>query len=585
MLQTLEVRDFVLIEHLVLELEPGFNVITGETGAGKSIIIGALQLVLGGRARADMVRRGAHQATVEAQFDLSPQFDLSRSGDETHGLRWREKLEALGVAIDGELVVRRVVTAAGRSRAYVNGRLCTVQQLQSLAVELADVTSQHESVALADARRHVDYLDAYGQLMDARAGVAALVDELVDVQSRLESLVARERTRVDREGFVRYQLEAIDKVDPQPGERRSLEAELGRLKHVARLAELSRHVAAVIEGGLADGGDDTTALVDQVGRLVGALGEAAALDPSVAPIATELDELWTRLREVGRDTARYAERLEADPDRLDAVQARTFALDRLQRQHGPTLADVLDTRQRLADELEQLASAETERPQLERRRDALRADGAARAERLSRHRKREAKRLSQAISQQLGALGMGEARVTVSVDPSDLSRTGIDRVQFLIAPNRGEDPRPLGRIASGGELSRALLALKRALCVDPAPADARPGSVRAPRVGIQVLDEVDTGVGGETADKIGAAIAAIARQRQVLCITHLASIAAYADAHFVVRKQSSTKTTTSAITKVDRKRRAEELARMLTGARATKNSLAAARDLLRASAA
>lgn len=564
MLQTLEVRDFILIERLVLELEPGFNVITGETGAGKSIIIGALELVLGGRARADMVRPGAKRAEVEALFDLGDHLEREA------GEALLARLAEADIPFEGELVIRRVINDGGRSRAYLNGRLCTVAQLQAVAVELADVTSQHESVALADPGRHVDYLDRYGRLLDARHGVAEIVDALAEVNARIAELVEHEKSRAEREGYLRYQLEAIGKVDPQPDERDTLEAELSRLKHTERLSELTQHVALALDGAT----ETAEGIVDIVGRLVGELTRAAELDTSLEPLAGELDELWTRLRDVARDTLRYAERLEADPSRLETIQARTFQLDRLLRQHGPTIDDVLGAQARLEAELQAFDDAETERPTLETRRQELTAEGSQLAGALSARRKREAKRLSRAISQRLGELGMGAARVMVTVAPSELGRKGIDRVQFLIAPNKGSEPRPLGRIASGGELSRALLALKQAL-----------GASEGPRGGIQVFDEVDTGVGGETADKIGRAIAAIAQQRQVLCITHLAAIAAYADAHFVVRKSDGEELTTSAIDRVDRRRRAEELARMLTGARATKNSIAAARDLLRSCAA
>jgi DNA repair protein RecN (Recombination protein N) len=593
MLIALEIKNFILIESLELVLEPGFNVITGETGAGKSIIIGALEAVLGGRARADMVRPGAKQAEIEALFDVR--------GSE----RIRAQLEASDIPCEGELVVRRVIYDGGRSRAYLNGRLCTLGEVSALALELADITSQHESVALADPGRHLDYLDRHARLLEARGGLGVIVDELGSVVARIADLVHKEKGRAEREGFLRYQLETIEKLRPQAGELEELDAELGRLKHGDRLSQITTKVAAGLDGAYAGADDESPG--DALGRLVSELREAARLDPQLGVMADELDYCWGRLREVAREVARYAERLDADPARLDEVQERIFQLERLMRQHGPTLAAVLEAERRLAAELAELEGMHTALPALESQRGQLFDKAARMAKRLSKRRHQAAADLGEAISAQLAELGMGKARVVVdvtpahcsagssagsssagsssagsstqgprgelSVDGARLGRDGIDRVQFLIAPNRGMEPRPLGRIASGGELSRALLALKRALAQsDHAGSEAQ--------CGIQILDEVDTGVGGETADRIGRAIADISRGRQVLCITHLAAIAAYGDAHFVVHKHDDEAATTSAITRIDGEARAAELARMLTGTRATKTSLAAARDLL-----
>jgi DNA repair protein RecN (Recombination protein N) len=563
-LVTLRIRDLLVIDKLELELHPGFNVLTGETGAGKSVLVGALGLLLGGRGRADLVRPGASEASVEALFDVSKSATMA------------ERLASMGIACEGELVVRRSVQDNGRSRSYLNGRLCSLGEIAAIAPELADVTSQHESVALANPSHHLDHLDRYARLIPRRSAIAALVDELSALASEIAELEERAKSRGEREAFLAYQLDAIRELDPQPDEIEAIDAERTRLKNADRLRGASSRVARALED---DGG-----LCDTLGKLAGDLAQAAAIDADLAPLAAELDASWARLTDVARQARRYAERVAADPARLEALEDRLFRLERLLRQHGPTLTELLDAAERIALELDELGAAETRLPQLlDTRRMRLDEAGVV-ARALSSERRRAARKLSRAISSELAALGMGKARVIVDVSPlphgddartftvdgARLGRDGIDRVQFLIAPNPGLTPRPLGRIASGGELSRALLALKRAL-----------GAVEASSCGVQVFDEVDAGVGGATADRIGHAIASLARHRQVLCITHLAAIAAHGDAHFVIDKSDDGKSTVSRIERVQGKARVAELARMLTGSASARSSREAADELLR----
>ncbi|WP_433934037.1 MULTISPECIES: DNA repair protein RecN [Sorangium] len=562
MLVALRVKNFILMDALELRLEPGFNVLTGETGAGKSIVVGALSLVLGGRASAEQIRPGADEAEIEALFDV-------RSSDRAMAM-----LDAAGIASGGELVVRRVVQATGRSRAYLNGRLCTAGELQALAPELADVASQHESVALTDPSTHLGYLDRFGRLVPARSELAADVAELEALTAQLRAARELERGRGEREAFLAFQLQAIDALSPRPGELADLAAERNRLRHAGRLHDITRRAASRL-----DQGDD--AMCDELARLASELQAAAEIDPALDPVARAVDACWTELSEAARQIARYAERAEADPDRLSEIEDRMYRLEGLLRQHGPTIEDVLATRARLAGELEQLAGVESHVADLERRRDALLAVAAERARKLSVKRRKAGEKLGAAISGELAELGMGGARVVVDVAPhggdraelvvdgARLGQDGIDRVEFLISPNKGIEPRPLRRIASGGELSRALLALKRVL------AECGPA-------GLYVFDEVDSGVGGAVADKIGRAIGDVARHHQVLCITHLAPIAAFADAHFVVAKENAGGIAKSSVARVDKKDRIAEVARMLSGAKVTGASLKAATELIEA---
>jgi DNA repair protein RecN (Recombination protein N) len=565
MLATLRVRNFVLIEALELVLGPGLNVLTGETGAGKSIVVDALGLLLGGRASPDLVRHGAVEAEVEALFEIPAGGELAAA------------LEAAGVAHEGELVVRRVVAQGGRSRAYLNGRLCTVAELAQIGPRLVDIASQHESVALTDPATHLGYLDAFAELMTERGEIAGEVEALRELLAKAKAEAERARGRADREAFLTFQLSAIDEVAPRPGEEEELAAERGRLRHADRILDVARRGAVRLEEG-------EGAIADELARIAADVRAVSAFDPSLAPVADALDGARAEVVEAARTLGRHAESVEADPGRLAGVEERLFALEKLKRQHGGTLETVLAARERIGAELADLAGAESRIQELDAAYAKQLEATARHARALSKKRVAAATRLGARITSELAALGMGSAKVVVDVAPlagadegdralavdgARLSPEGIDRVEFLIAPNKGVEPRPLRKVASGGELSRSLLALKRALA-GVAPA------------GSYVFDEVDTGVGGAIAERIGRALADIAAHRQVLCITHLAPIAAFGSTHFVVEKGVSGDATRSTIGQVSGKARVQEIARMISGATVTDAARKAATELLSA---
>ena len=379
MLVTLRVKNFILMDALELSLDRGLNVLTGETGAGKSIVVGALSLVLGGRANAEQIRPGADEAEIEALFDVR--------GSE----RVLASLEAAGVASDGDLVIRRVVQSTGRSRAYLNGRLCTAGELAALAPELADVASQHESVALTDPSTHLGYLDRFARLVDQRNELSAEVARLEATVAKIRAVREAERGRGEREAFVSFQLQAIEALNPQPGEMDQLAAERHRLRHAGRLLDLTQGVSLRLDQG--DG-----AISDEIARMCRDLAAAAEIDPALATAARALEGCHSELLEVARDVTRYAERTEADPDRLSDVEERLYRLEGLLRQHGPTLDDVLATRDRLAAELAAFAGAESRIAELEREKEAQLAIAAERARKLSARRRKAAEKLGAAIS-------------------------------------------------------------------------------------------------------------------------------------------------------------------------------------------
>jgi DNA repair protein RecN (Recombination protein N) len=575
MLVQLRVTNLVLIEHLVLDLRSGFNVLTGETGAGKSMIVDALSLVLGGRARADLVRAGTRELEVEALFEIPP------------GTRALAKLEASGVPLgpsdDGPdggvaLVIRRTVqleadgTSRPRSRAYVNGRLCTAAQLVELAPDLCDIASQHESVSLTDPATHIEYLDAFGKLETTRDALADSVDRLAALVKDLEAVRQAERGRAEREDFIVYQLREIDELGPEPGEETTLEHERARLRHAERLTSATRAAAERLYEG-------EGAICDELARLSSDLDGAAALDGSLAPLARQIESARSELSDAARALARYAEGIESNPARLAELEERYFRLQKLLRKHGPTTVELLAHRDGLRREIDGLANASGRMAELEGERDKLLERVGKEARTLSHRRREAAEKLADAVGRELGLLGMGRARVVVEVAPTQLgggslevdgarlTRSGIDRVEFLIAPNKGEEPRPMRRIASGGELSRALLALKRVLA-EKGPA------------GLYVFDEVDAGVGGAIAEVIGRSIAEVARHRQVLCVTHLPQIASLSDAHYVVGKTETKGRTHTTVRCLSEQERIEEIARMIGGVKVGDAARRAAEEML-----
>ena len=564
MLTCLRVRSFAIIEALEVELDAGLNIVTGETGAGKSILVDALQLVLGARGRPEVVRTDADAAEVEALFDLSGQAEVLQS------------LRDQGVETDGELLIRRVVTSTGRTRAYVNGRLVTLAQLKEVTKGLADISSQHEYHSLADARHHLSYLDAF-------ANHGALLDEvgqahttLSEAAARLEQVVTEERGKADREDLLRYQVNEIESLQEALESEEALLVERERLRHAEKLGIASGEAEAQLYS-------DDDSICGAVARIAGSLEQASAFDPSLETIANQVREALLQLEDAASELGSYAQDLSFDPARLGTLEDELDRLSRVKRKYGSTGEEVLAYRDQAAAELDALVRYEERLDRHQRELDEALEEASRVALTLRTKRKAAAAKLSKAISKELSSLGMGEAKVTVElaaleggprelqVHGARLSPTGIDHAELLIAPNRGEEAKPLRKIASGGELSRAMLAIKRVL------AGIGPAS-------LYVFDEVDAGVGGAVAEVIGRKIHEVAQHSQVLCITHLPQISAYADAHYRVHKEVVGKRTKSDIRLLTKNERLEEIARMLGGVTVTDQARAAAEALIQSAA-
>ena len=560
MLTCLRVRHLAIIDQLEVELGSGLNVITGETGAGKSILIDALGLVLGEKGRPELVRTGAKQAEVEALFDLS---------DDPEAMA---RLVASGLDAEAELVVRRVVAASGRTRAYLNGRMATAGQLAELAKGLVDISSQHEHHTLVDPGTHMGFLDSFGKLDALREEVRAAHRALREAHEATRAAEEAISQRGEREDLLRFQIREIEELDPQPGEEEELAVERERLRHAEQLTKAAGGAEDVLYAQ-----DD--ALCEVLGRVAADVREAAEIDATLAPLADQLESALTQVEEAARELGAYARDVVFDPERHAEVEDRIHKLKRLTRKYGGDVAGILAFRDEAAAELAQLDRAEEHLEELELARKRALDDAAAAARELSKKRRAIAEELGKRISDELATLGMGGARIEVQVEQLDekrgelvvdgarLSETGIDRVEFLIAPNKGETPRALRKIASGGELSRAMLAIKRVLA-------------GVGRAGMYVFDEVDSGVGGAVAEVIGQKLVDVAAHHQVICITHLAQIAVYADRHYRVVKETEGERTRSRIERLSEPERLEEIARMVGGIEITKSTRKAAQDML-----
>ncbi len=548
MLTCLRVKNLAIVDALELELGPGLSVITGETGAGKSILVDALELVLGARGRPELVRSGAAEAEVEALFDLTDCPAVTM------------RLQEAGFEVGEELVVRRVLRAEGRSRAYIDGRLASQRHLAELSAGLATLSSQHEHHGLTEARQQLALVDAFA---DGRVKVAAMAEAygaLTNAREAVEDFERRARESAEREELLRYQLREIDEVAPEEGEDRRLAEEHGRLAHASHLTTVTEDA----EKSLLEADNAVSA---GIARVALRLAEAARHDECLGAWSKQLDEARVIVEDVARESGAYARRIDDDPQRLEQVDERLAALHRLARRHGGDLDAVLSRRALAAQELGDLDRRDELHGQLVAARDG--ADKAARraARALRALRKKAAGRLGKAVTGELSSLGMEGARLEIMLHEAPLGPTGFDRAEVLFAPNRGEATHALSRIASGGELSRILLAIKRVL------ADREGG-------GLHVFDEVDTGIGGAVAETVGRKLREVAQSRQVLCITHLPQVAVFADTHYHVAKGIVGGRTVSRVSRLDGASRLDALARMLGGARLTKKTRAAAAELL-----
>lgn len=538
MLRYLGIRRLAVIEALDVEFGPGLNVLTGETGAGKSMVVDAVDLLLGGRASADLVRTGADAAQVQALVETSD---------------------------GGEIVVRREVLANGRSRAFLDDTLVTTAALRETLAPHIDLHGQHDHQGLLGAASHLDLLDRYAGVDAQRAQVGAAFTALRQASRALEDSQLDERERTARLDLVRFQLGEIDRVHPERGEDDALSAERQVLANADRLERLAREAYLLLYEG-----DD--AIIGRLAVVWRRLADLEALDQRFSPYADMRGAVSPALDEISLYLRDYVARLDSAPERLQQVEDRLAALERLKRKYGPSLDEVLTRREDLAASLTALDVTAERLATLQAEVDRTRARYLALATDLASERRKRVGQFGRALAEELGQLALEKARCelrlsSVAQDEGRWTARGTDTGELFLSTNPGEDPRPLTRVASGGELSRVLLAIKTVACTDA------PGRTL-------VFDEVDAGIGGRAADAVGARLRALGRQFQVLVITHLPQVAAHGDAHYRIDKVVERGRTLAQVSRLSDEERVHELARMIGGASVTDRVVAGAREML-----
>jgi DNA repair protein RecN (Recombination protein N) len=563
MLHALVIKNFAIIEDLRIEFGPGLSVLTGETGAGKSIIIQAVNLLLGSRASADLVRTGKDNAELEAVFDIAA---------DSHAAHLMADQD---MDIDDGLIIRRVVSAEGKSKIYVNSRQTTLDFLKQVTENLAGVSSQHAHQGLLKEDQHLDILDEFARTFDLRKDVAALYRQIVPLKKEIANLKAGKEKAEKELELLQFQVDEIETADIRPGEDEELIQKRDQLQNAG-------HIFEAVNGAVHNLYDREGSLLDEISGMSVRFGRFCDTDENLGALARRLDEISYELQDLVSELRAFAAGIDLDPQSLDQVDRRLDQIAKLKRKYGGSIDTIFEQYRNMADNVADIQGIEGRIAQLEQKQKKLLDRIRQKAKALSMRRQKEALALARLAKAELAALEMGRARFDVDfstepgVDPDELVTadnekifaTGMDRVRFLLTPNPGETPKPLAKIASGGELSRIVLALKAVLCRDQS-------------FETLIFDEVDAGIGGATSDKVGLKLKELGRVQQVICITHLAQIARYGTHQFRITKQVSGGRTATRITPLTcQEDRVKELARMIGGSRITDATLAHAKELL-----
>jgi len=553
MLEHLHIRNVALIKESEISFGDGLNILTGETGAGKSMIIDSLQFALGGRAGKDFLRHGEKQAAVEALFSVQSQA-------------LTEKLAENGIVPeeDGTLLITRTLSEAGKSVCRINGSTVTVGMLKEIAEDMIDIYGQHEHQSLLNPVKHIRLLDRF-----CGAGFGEAMEEyknsrqrLKDLEKQLTILIGDESQREQRMDMLLFQKEEIEAAELQEGEEDALLEQKKRLSSMERLIRLTGESVTL----LYDGDDRAPSACDQLGDALAKLQEAAEYDAALSPLADALADGYAAVEDCARELKREAEKQEADPEELERIEERLQLFYKLKRKYGGSIEAVLEFYEKAVQELEFLSNSSEKAAELSAKKAEEEKRLSALAETLTARRRATAEQVEEQIETALHDMEMKHARFHIQIEEkADRGADGKDKVEFLISANAGEPLKPLAKIASGGEMSRVMLALKTVL-------------VDADEIGTFIFDEIDTGVSGRTARRVGEKMRFLGGKRQLLCITHLPQIAAMADNHFLIEKESDAGETVTRVTALDEEGAVREVARLMNDV--TETTLAAARELL-----
>ena len=555
MLAELSIKNFAIIDELKVSFAGGLNVITGETGAGKSILIGAMSLLLGDRASVDMIRSQEDSAVVEALFDIGEMDDL------------KVIVRDMGFHIGKELILKRIVSRTGKNRVYVDGQLATLGMLSAISESLINICGQHEHQAILNAEKHIDIVDEFGGLLQLRCEYAELYNQYLSFSEKLRQLTTVNKTRDERVEFLRFHLKEIEDAGIRIGEDEDLLGEKKILNNVQKLTEYANAAHDVLYG-------KTGSVLEGIRSIVLNIREIEKIDKGLNLSEQDMDAVYYQLEEAALNLREYVKKLSYDPDRLEAIDDRLGLLGQLKRKYGSTLDDVLHKKAEIEEELKSISSVDDEIEQISRDIESMNAELLDYAQKLSQKRRETAIILEKAIENEIRTLRMEKAVFDVMFkDTSNdqglvsFNPKGIDNIEFYLTTNVGEELKPLNRIASGGELSRIMLAIKKIL--------ARSGSV-----GTLIFDEVDSGIGGATAEDVGKKLKDVSRHQQVLCITHLPQIACFGEMHYRAAKIVSGERTVTSIDVLSEEDRLDEITRMLGGTEITEKTREHAQEML-----
>jgi DNA repair protein RecN (Recombination protein N) len=560
MLLELKVSNFAIIENLHITFKNGLNILSGETGAGKSVLLKSLALLMGGKASSDTIRTGATQATIEGSFDISKRADILAS------------LQAMGIEADEEvLIVRRVLSSGDKSKVYLNGSLSTLNSLRDIVaplVELAghsapliEMTGQHENRNLMSKAYHLDLLDQYAGTWDKRLLFSEKFTRYNAIFEEIKKLESDAKQKAQRLDFLVYQRDEIANLDLSPGEDHSLETEVKKLKNSSRIGTFVDQAEAALYT------DDDSA-VSRLNTVIKKGAELASLDPQIATKLENLAQAKALIDESVYELRQYSSRIDADPQRLEEVESRLSDLRKLQKKYGASVDDILKALMDMEIEISNLQNSESRVETLKKEATGIRKELEILGTELHKRRLKGSELLASSVNSELLDLNMKGVTFHVTIENlKDLVSTGLSDVEFMSQTSSKDVKRPLAKFASGGELSRILLSLKRVV-----------GSTHQPRT--YLFDEVDTGVSGETAEKVGRKLKTIAKGQQVICVTHLPQVAAFGDSHFYIQKSPNSDSVAMLVSELKKKDRVQELARLLSGEKISKTSLAHAEQLL-----
>jgi len=549
MLLGLTLKNFAIVDDISVNFGKGLNIITGETGAGKSIILDAINFILGDKASTDIIKSGKEEAHVEALFDISENMTLT------------DRLNSLGIQSAGsELLIKRIITSKGKGRVFINGSIATIGMLEQLTDGLIDIFGQHEHQSLLKEVNHLKVLDEFGGLTELTLGYSTLYHKYNGVSKEFEEFKKNRAGHKEKEDFLRFQCKEIDLAELKPGEEQQLHNERKILANAEKLHSITKHSYENIYEG-------EGSVFDLLKGIRGEIEKVVDIDGSLIGIAETIERGSSEIEEAAFNLRDYRSNLHYDTERLDTIEARLQDINRIKQKHGVSIEKILERRKEMEEELEKFSNYDEREKELEKTKTELEQKIKNRVTELSQRRLKAAQRLSQAVEKGIRNVGIKGGKYLVDIDKKEMSPSGCDRVTFLFSANPDEKTRPISKVASGGELSRIMLVLKEVIS-------------RVEGGSILIFDEADSGIGGAVAETVGRKIEELSKKYQVICITHLPQVAKFAKTHFKVTKSFKNNVTKIDVKVLDDEEGVKELARMLGGIKITKKTIEAAREMI-----